>query len=141
MRWDVIDQVAREIYPGRGWGREWATVCERAGYKCEYCDKDMLASVNDYLSMQNDHIIPQNANGRNHIDNYALSCPTCNMRLKRGWNPADEVGEGACREELIQAAKKYVSEERSRFNWNEIFSQHREIVGYPSSHQQCRCCE
>ena len=56
IRQDVIDQVAREIYPGQRWGEEWATVCERAGYKCEYCDKDMLASQNDYLSMQNDHI-------------------------------------------------------------------------------------
>ncbi len=141
IRQDVIDQVAREIYPGQSWGEEWATVCERAGYKCEYCDKDMLASQNDYLSMQNDHIIPRRANGQDDIKNYALSCPTCNMRLKRGWNPADVAGEDACREELIQAARRHVSEERSRFNWNEIFSRHREIVGYPSSHQQCGCCE
>ena len=134
IRQDVIDRVAREIYPGKKWGKEWAEVCERAGYKCEYCDKDMLASMNDYLSMQNDHIIPQKANGIEDIKNYALSCPTCNMRLKRGWNPADEVGEGARREELIQAARMYVSKERSRFDFDEIFSKHREIVGYPSSH-------
>ena len=138
---DVIDQVAREIYPGKSWGKEWAKVCHRAGYKCEYCDKDMLASLDDYLSMQNDHIIPRKANGEDHINNYALSCPTCNMRLKRGWNPADDAREGASRNELIQKAKEYVSKERSELDCIGIFLKHREIVGYPSLHQQCSCCE
>ena len=54
MRQHVIDQLRREGLAG-----VWtAEVCERAGYKCEYCDKDILASVDNYLSWELDHIIP-----------------------------------------------------------------------------------
>ena len=137
MRQDVIDQLVREGLADR----LWAKVCERAGYKCEYCDKDMLASLEDYLSWQADHIIPWRANGEHTFDNIALSCPTCNMRLKRGWNPVDAAGENACRRELVRVVREHVEVKRSQLNYEENFSRHREIVGYPSSHQQCNCCE
>ena len=140
IRQDVIDRSARELYPGEEWAEEWATVCERAGYRCEYCGKDMLASVDDYRSMQNDHIIPKKANGQNHIDNYALSCSVCNgPRFKGQYNPAKDVGEDAKRDKKIQAVRQHLIKKRVE-NYEHLL-RCREIVGYPFSHQQCGCCE
>ena len=139
MRQDIIDQLVREDrrYPN---DRDWATVCERAGYKCEYCDKDMLASLDDYLSKVHDHIIPQRAHGENHVRNYSLSCSVCNT-LKGGWNPAEEAEEDASRDPraLIPAIRRYLRKKRGHEYEN--FSNYQQIVGYPSSHQQCSCCE
>ena len=139
IRQDVIDRFARELYPGKPYAEEWATVCERAGYRCEYCGKDMLVSVDDYRSMQNDHIIPQRANGKDHIDNYALSCSVCNgPRFKGQYNPAEDVGEDVERAEKIQAVRRHLIKKRVE-NYKH-FLRCREIVGYPFSHQQgCSC--
>ena len=138
MREHVIDRLEREdTNPAAD--RDWAIVCERAGYKCEYCGKDMLASLDDYLSKQVDHIIPRAAGGCDTVDNYALSCSVCNgSKLKDKWNPACVVGQDASREELIQAVRRHLI--KKRVNKYEEFLRYREIVGYPFSHQECSCC-
>ena len=132
MRQDVINRLEREDTNPTA-DRIWAIICERAGYKCEYCDKDMLASLDNYLSMQRDHIIPRNAQGSETVNNYALSCAACNdRRLKGSWNPASVVGDDACRDELIQAVRQHVRERRS--NKHEEFSRYQQIVGYFGQH-------
>ena len=139
MRQDVICQVARVFYPGKPYAKKWAKVCERAGYRCEYCGKDMLASLDDYDSMQADHIIPRNqeAQGCDTAENIALSCPLCNM-LKGRWNPAQE-GERDNSRHLIPAVRQHLTEKRA--NKYKEFLEFRRIVGYPFSHQQSGCCE
>ena len=142
MRQDVIDQFACEFYADKEWRERWATVCERAGYKCEYCDKDMLASLDDYLSMEADHITHQSAGGCDTVDNIALSCSVCNgKKLKDKWNPAEKAEEDASRDprSLIPAVRRYLKKKRGCKY--EEFSRYIQIVGYPSSHQQCGCCE
>ena len=124
MRQHVIDQLQREGLAG-GWAPR---VGERAGYKCEYCDKNLLASVDDYISWQHDHIIPQCADGEDTLENLALSCSICNTQLKKKWNPANVAGKDASREELIQAVRQYVREARS--GWAENLSRFRKIVGW-----------
>ena len=139
MRQDVIDRLEREDTNPTA-DRKWAEVCERAGYRCEYCDRDMLASLDNYLLKVQDHIIPQSAGGSNTVGNIALSCYNCNSRkLKGNWNPADEAGEDASRDELIQAVRRYLRKRRGS-KYKEYLN-YQEIVGYPSSHQQCGCCE
>ena len=104
MRQDVIDQLRRE-----GLADAWtAEGGERAGYKCEYCDKDMLASVDHYLSWQLDPIIPESAGGDHTLENVALSCRECTVRFKGSWNPAYVAGEDASREQLILAVRENV---------------------------------
>ena len=125
MRQHVIDQLRNEELAG-GVAPE---VGERAGYKCEYCDKDMLASVDDYaFSWQHDHIIPQAAGGEDTLENLALSCSVCNMQIKKGWNPVDVAGENASREELIQAVRQY--RRKALFGWRAEFLRFRQIVGW-----------
>ena len=124
MRQHVIDQLWEEELMG-GPSPE---IGERAGYKCEYCDKDLLASVDDYaFSWQCDHIIPRAAAGEDTLENFALSCAVCN-RIKSKWNPAKEVGENTSREELVQAVRQYISKVLS--GWTENLSKVREIVGW-----------
>lgn len=144
MREDVINRLDCEVHAKQSWWRKkdckkWATVCERAGYRCEYCGKDMLASLDDYYSMQADHIIPRNkkAQGCDTVENQALSCPVCNG-LKGDWNPAEE-GERDNSRYLIPAVRQHLIEKR--VNKYKEFLESRLIVGYPFFHQQCSCCE
>ena len=127
MRQHVIDQLR-----GEGLAGVWtAEAGERAGYKCEYCDKDMLASVDNYLSWQLDHIIPESAGGDHTLENVALSCRACKVRFKGHWNPAYVAGEDASREELILAVRENVEKKRS--SWVRCLSRSREIVGWEES--------
>ena len=122
MREHIIDRLFDEDckHPKQ---RDWATVCERAGYRCEYCDKDMKDSLDNFLLRENDHINPQ---GDEDIKNYALSCRVCN-NLKSNWNPADRVGEGACRDELIQAVRQELKKRRG--DEYKKYLKYQEIVG------------
>ncbi len=127
MRQHVIDQLGRE-----GLAHAWTTeVCERAGYKCEYCDKDMLASMDNFLSWKLDHIIPEAAGGDRTLENMALSCRECKVQFKGSWNPVYVAGEDASREELIFAVREDVKEKRS--SWFHRLSRYREIVGWEES--------
>ena len=128
MRHDVIGRLHTEELMG-GWAPQAG---ERAGYKCEYCDKDMLANEVDYgFSWQHDHIIPRSAGGEDTFENIALSCSVCNMQIKKDWNPAEDkdVGENTSREELIEAVRRYVKKQIA--DWEEDLSRVREIVGWP----------
>jgi 5-methylcytosine-specific restriction endonuclease McrA len=59
-------------------------VAERAGYKCEYCDLDLLEPVMHYWLIEVDHIVPKSKmeGDPEKIDNLAFSCRTCNVNLK-----------------------------------------------------------
>ena len=127
MRQHVIDQLRHEGLAG-SWTAEAG---ERARYKCEYCDKDMLASVDNYLSWQLDHIIPESAGGDHTLENMALSCRECTVRFKGSWNPAYVAGKDASREELILVVRENVKKKRS--SWVRCLSRHREIIGWEES--------
>lgn len=127
MRQHVIDELRRAGLAG-AWTAEAG---ERARYKCEYCDKDMLASVDNYLSWQLDHIIPESAGGDHTLENMALSCRECKVRFKRSWDPAYVAGKDASREELILVVRENVKKKRS--SWVHCLSRSREIVGWKES--------
>ena len=79
---------------------------------CAYCDKKMFESVENYKEWQTDHIIPSSKGGEDSIDNYALSCRTCNF-IKSTWNPVEYLGElNITKLNLINASKDYIMEKR-----------------------------
>jgi 5-methylcytosine-specific restriction endonuclease McrA len=79
---------------------------------CAYCDKKMLESVENYKEWQTDHIIPSSKYGEDSIENYALSCRTCNF-IKSTWNPAENLGElEVTKLNLINVSKNYIIEKR-----------------------------
>jgi 5-methylcytosine-specific restriction endonuclease McrA len=106
---EIIESL---VSTGR-WGEDDVKLGIRAGFKCEYCDKDLLASVDNYKEWQKDHIIPTSKGGKDSNGNIALSCKTCNVNIKSRWNPADVAGGNASRQELINAVREFVREERT----------------------------
>jgi hypothetical protein len=80
----------------------------RSNFRCEYCDKDLLASVDNYDAWHMDHIVPLSRNGPHAFEHIAVCCGTCNY-IKRAYMP-----EGSSREEKVSDARRYVQEHRSR---------------------------
>lgn len=47
-------------------------------YYCVYCGKEMLRSLEYWLSLEVDHIIPQSKGGSDDLINLVTSCNVCN---------------------------------------------------------------
>lgn len=121
------ENVVEKLLATGLWGEPDASMGLAADFRCQYCDKDLLASVDNYKGWQTDHLIPASSGGLDEINNYVICCRTCNF-IKGRWNPQTEyVGLAPTREQLIFSAKKYISEKRQK---NEIIvNELREIVG------------
>lgn len=87
---------------------EQIEIAIRANFRCEYCDKYLLESVDVYDSWQIDHIVP---NGNNDPSNLALTCKTCNFAKRH--SRKKELEKCKSRSEKIGLAKKIVSERRA----------------------------
>ena len=92
----------------------WKDVLKRAKGRCEYCERNLLSSPEEFLLAQSDRIIPRAAGGDYSLKNCALSCYACNVLLKRGWNPggSEPITSDAEREKCIKAVQLYVKERR-----------------------------
>lgn len=88
----------------------------RANCRCEYCDKDLFESIDNYKLWQVDHIIPKYYKDAsiNHedFDNKALTCTQCNKDFKNKWNPALEIGGNKSRVDYLIVIKEYIKNER-----------------------------
>ena len=89
------------------WDPNTLELAIRANFKCEYCGCNFFATVNDYDSIQVDHIIPTSLLCDNSLNNLALACKTCNF-IKRNWNPQTIKNKAQNRDELLKAAKDYI---------------------------------
>lgn len=98
--------VTEEIQKQLGWGPQNAQGGVRAGFRCEYCGKDLLSSLDEYDAWQIDHIVPKSAGGSEELANIALACRTCN-HFKHSYAPI-----GSTRDERIADAKRYVLDRR-----------------------------
>ncbi len=60
----------------------------RTDYRCGYCGKDLLATLDDFLSFVRDHLVPKSAGGPDGNHNRVASCAACD-RIKEtvGWMP------------------------------------------------------
>jgi 5-methylcytosine-specific restriction endonuclease McrA len=121
----VRDQVVNKLAAIPQWSELWARLGERAGWKCEYCDLDFFASIENYKSMQMDHIVPL-LPGEHTLDNLAASCSVCNL-FKRRFNPR-EGRENATREELVSVARAHVQAKRQAFT--KQLERDRAIIGW-----------
>lgn len=92
------------------WSVEQVHLGFRAGFHCEYCDRDLLASVDDYDAWQVDHLVPQSRGGDQSFDNKAISCKTCNF-LKRVWDP--RLTPELSRPELIAVVRQHIAARRA----------------------------
>ena len=77
-------------------------------FKCEYCGRDLLASIEDYDAWQLDHVVPTSKDGPDSFENLALCCKACNF-MKLRYAPI-----GATRDERILDARRHIEERRAR---------------------------
>jgi 5-methylcytosine-specific restriction endonuclease McrA len=123
---DENQEIAiKRLKSEHGWHEHHARVGAIAKFHCEYCNRDMLGSIESYDSWQLDHIIPSSQHGSDDIDNKALVCKTCNF-MKGSFVP-----EGTDRESRIRSAKEYVTKRRELKSTE--LQRIREIAGYPSA--------
>jgi 5-methylcytosine-specific restriction endonuclease McrA len=99
--------------------RKWSEASAIRGLlaegRCEYCDRDLLASIDAYKAWEADHIVPLSAGGTDDLDNRALACRSCNVGFKGRWNPASVCREGATRADLIAATRAHIQKKREAF--------------------------
>ena len=111
MDMDMDSAVARLVQELR-WSDQTARLGFRASFRCEYCDRDLLASVDTlWWTLEVDHLVPRAAGGDDAIDNLVFACIQCN-RLKRTWDPRSTAPNGS-RAPLIAAARGYIAEQRT----------------------------
>lgn len=91
--------ASQEIKRRLRWGPINTGAGVRARFRCEYCDRNLLRSVDDYYAWQIDHIVP---GGGDADENIALACSTCN-HLKHTFVPV-----GDCREQRVECARKHI---------------------------------
>lgn len=115
--------ISRSLQEQCGWGSWNADRGIKVGFRCEYCETDLLSSVDAYYSWQMDHIVPQSRGGEHLYENIAICCTTCNF-MKRAYLP-----EGDTREEKIADAKRFIMQSRNQklTELNHI----REVAGLP----------
>ncbi len=82
-----------------------------SGFRCIYCDRYLLESIDSFDLWENDHLEPTSRGGEDNLQNMALSCRLCN-KIKRHWVPADLMS--LDRAGRIRAAREYVEEGRRR---------------------------
>jgi 5-methylcytosine-specific restriction endonuclease McrA len=104
-------------------------LCERAGWKCEYCGLDLLASAENFKLCQRDHLVPLSKGGPNTLENLRLSCKHCNADWKGKFDPRDVVGHDATCEEWFLATKKHIADKKAAFE-QETLKAYREAVGW-----------
>jgi hypothetical protein len=110
---ESIDQLAAKLADQLGWSEEAALLGLRAGFCCEYCDRPLLRSVEDYDTWQNDHVLPTSRGGSDdYRTNKALACKMCNF-LKRHTLLDDPI-EGLDRDQLVVRFRAMIQERRRR---------------------------
>lgn len=87
--------------------RKWS-ILGRDSFRCAYCGKDLLASLDDLISAGIDHVTPRSAGGTSDPANIVASCMTCNV-LKSSTR-IGSVEEG--RQLVVELRERYVREWR-----------------------------
>ena len=106
------DEAIARLMSEYRWSREQIEWGIRAGFRCEYCGRDLLASVDDYDACQADHVYPQSKGGSNADLNRAISCKTCNF-MKRDWVAHAEPQTEEERAEAIRAVRAVIAQKRA----------------------------
>jgi len=97
------------------WYRETYT---RDGYRCVYCRRDMALNLDNWLSIEVDHIVPISKGGSDDLNNRVTTCNVCN-RLKGNYVP--DGFQNMKRSELIKQIRTHVLSKREK--WKDRFDQ------------------
>ena len=105
------EELKSALVTQQGWSKDQADLGIQAGFRCEYCGRDLLASIENYDAWQRDHILPISKGGAKAATNLALSCKTCNF-MKRNWTPKERMDPAADRSGCIALVRALIRERR-----------------------------
>ena len=100
----------------------------RDEYKCVYCDRDMKERFDDWMNIENDHLIPAVKGGGDGLDNRVTSCSVCN-KFKSAYLPGNFSS--LSKEELLDEIRKYVLGKREEWKvtYQEALVEYEEQTG------------
>ncbi len=116
---EEAEVIAKEIDTRLGrhvWSARQVLLGLRAGFRCEYCDLDLLGSPEAYKQWTEDHIVPKFKyldGDPNEFANLALACRPCNINFKSRWDPS-RGGKIQGRGARIAECRRYVAEMRGK---------------------------
>lgn len=92
----------------------------RDSYRCIYCGRDMIASFDDWMSLEIDHLHPTSKGGKDEEDNLVTCCNVCN-KLKSNFDPGDLP-----EDQQIEITRKHVLEKRmaEQLRWLKALQQY-----------------
>ena len=126
-----VEKVRERLLKLPLWGDVGIECGIRSGFRCEYCDRDMLLSLDNYKAWAQDHVVPRKFGGGDELENMAVACQPCNSAYKKDWDPRTVAGEDASREELVAAARAMIAAKREAEQ--RVLEQVRELVRSASS--------
>lgn len=109
MNRDEIETILVQKY---GFSGEAVKMGVHARFKCEYCNRDLLKSVNDYDAWHKDHIVPVSKGGSGDFGNLALACKTCNF-IKSNWLSDNSAFLELSRKQKISIIEEYITKKRA----------------------------
>jgi 5-methylcytosine-specific restriction endonuclease McrA len=110
-----MESIKKELAEKYEWAPWQIKAGIRAKFKCEYCGKDLLESVDNYFWIwQIDHIKPTSKGGDDDYDkeqeNLAVSCLTCNYIKSDWWD--ESILDSESRDDKVEHAKSYIKAKR-----------------------------
>jgi len=107
----------------------------RCNFKCEYCDRFLLASIEDYDTWQWDHLEPAAKGGSDDEANGVIACKLCNF-IKRDFVPSRSLAELG-RAAYIAEIRLFLKGERQKKL--ERLNAVRKIAGYEPLGEDQKC--
>ncbi|MEW5913589.1 MAG: HNH endonuclease [Thermodesulfobacteriota bacterium] len=86
----IIKIIEQDGACGMTRGRKYILL-KRAGYKCEYCQKDLKGD-----SFEVEHVKPGSRNGTDELSNLAVSCSQCNRNKGAATSAVDPISGKHC---------------------------------------------
>lgn len=85
----------------------------RDGFKCVYCDRNLLEDLDIYASSHLDHLRPKKYGGEDNEEfNRVSSCGVCNS-IKGSFDPSPgEIVTAESFSRVVQVAREYILEKR-----------------------------
>ena len=98
----------------------------RDNYRCTYCGRDMISSLDDWLSLEIDHLKPSSKKGKDEDGNLVTSCNVCN-KLKSNFDPGDLP-----EDQQIEITRKHVLKKRmaEQLRWLKALQQFDDFKEY-----------
>jgi hypothetical protein len=106
---DIVDQLAKCT---SRFSPITARASLRCNFRCEYCGKSFLNSIEDYDTWQWDHLEPVANNGSDDERNGAIACKLCNF-MKRTFCPSRSLAELG-RDAYIAEVRGFLKGERQK---------------------------